>query len=146
MREQTDQRRHVVTNRNSPPAILLRESFREDGKVRKRTLANLSMRWPATLVEGLNVLLKGGRAVARLEDAFHIARSRPHAPVAPLLQDSFFNACVSGETGAFNRPTNASMRLCRNRSDCCPRKAFFCLAWRYMHAEHSMIPASMRCR
>jgi hypothetical protein len=32
-----------VPNRNSPPAILLRESYREDGKVKTRTLANLSM-------------------------------------------------------------------------------------------------------
>ena len=67
-----------------PPAILLRESFREDGKVRKRTLANLS-KWPSTLVEGLKILLKGGRAVARLEDAFHIARSLPHGHVAAVL-------------------------------------------------------------
>ena len=73
-----------VPNRNSPPAILLRESFREHGKVRKRTLANLS-KWPATLVEGLKILLKGGRAVARLEDAFHIARSLPHGHVAAVL-------------------------------------------------------------
>ncbi len=36
----------VVPNRNSPPAILLRESYREDGKVRNRTLKNLSD-WPA---------------------------------------------------------------------------------------------------
>ena len=73
-----------VPNRNSPPAILLRESFREHGKVRKRTLANLS-KWPATLVKGLKILLKGGRAVARLEDAFHIARSLPHGHVAAVL-------------------------------------------------------------
>ena len=73
-----------VPNRNSPPAILLRESFREDGKVRKRTLANLS-KWPSTLVKGLKILLKGGRAVARLEDAFHIARSLPHGHVAAVL-------------------------------------------------------------
>ena len=48
-----------VPNRNSPPAVLLRESFRDAGKVRKRTLANLS-KWPPTLIEGLRVLLKGG--------------------------------------------------------------------------------------
>ena len=39
-----------VPNRNSPPAILLRESYRQDGKVRKRTLANLS-KWPPELIE-----------------------------------------------------------------------------------------------
>ncbi len=34
-----------VPNRNSPPAVLLRESYRENGKVKNRTLANLS-KWP----------------------------------------------------------------------------------------------------
>ena len=73
-----------VPNRNSPPAVLLRESFRDAGKVRKRTLANLS-KWPPTLVEGLRVLLKGGAAVSRLDDAFDIVRSKPHGHVAAVL-------------------------------------------------------------
>ena len=74
----------AVPNRNSPPAILLREGWREGGKVRKRTLANLS-KWPPTLIEGLRVLLKGGAAVSRLDDAFDIVRSRPHGHVAAAL-------------------------------------------------------------
>ena len=73
-----------VPNRNSPPAVLLRESFRDAGKVNKRTLANLS-KWPPTLIEGLRVLLKGGAAVARLHDAFDIQRSLPHGHVAAVL-------------------------------------------------------------
>ena len=73
-----------VPNRNSPPAILLRESYRDAGKVRKRTLANLS-KWPSHLVEGLRVLLKGGTAVADLTTAFDILRSRPHGHVAAVL-------------------------------------------------------------
>ena len=73
-----------VPNRNSPPAVLLRESFRDAGKVKKRTLANLS-KWPPTLVEGLRALLKGGAAVSRLDDAFDIVRSRPHGHVAAVL-------------------------------------------------------------
>ena len=73
-----------VPNRNSPPAILLRESYRDAGKVRKRTLANLS-KWPPALVEGLRVLLKGGTAVADLTTAFDILRSRPHGHVAAVL-------------------------------------------------------------
>ena len=40
----------VVPNRNSPPAVLLRQSIREGGKIRKVTLANLSD-WPAEQVE-----------------------------------------------------------------------------------------------
>ena len=73
-----------VPNRNSPPAVLLRESFRAAGKVRKRTLANLS-KWPPTLIEGLRALLKGGAAVSRLDDAFDIVRSKPHGHVAAVL-------------------------------------------------------------
>ena len=73
-----------VPNRNSPPAVLLRESFREDGKVKKRTLANLS-KWPDELVDGLRILLRGGVALPTLGDAFRILRSRPHGHVAAVL-------------------------------------------------------------
>ena len=72
-----------VPNRSSPPAVLLRESYREHGKVKKRTLANLS-KWPTHLVEGLRVLLKGGFAVTSFHDAFDIVRSQPHGHVAAL--------------------------------------------------------------
>ena len=73
-----------VPNRNSPPAVLLPESFRQDGKVKKRTLANLS-KWPDDLVERLRILLKGGVALPSLGDAFRILRSRPHGHVAAVL-------------------------------------------------------------
>jgi Transposase DDE domain len=73
-----------VPNRNSPPAVLLRQSYRIDGKVRKRTLANLS-KLPDETIEGLKILLKGGQAVKSLEDAFEIIRSRPHGHVAAVL-------------------------------------------------------------
>ena len=73
-----------VPNRNSPPAVLLRESYRQDGKVRKRTLANLS-KWPDHIVEGLRTLLKGGVALPALDAAFEILRSRPHGHVAATL-------------------------------------------------------------
>jgi hypothetical protein len=71
-----------VPNRGSPPAILLRESFREDGRVRKRTLANLSD-WPTPLVEGFRTLLKGGVAVAAEE--IGIRRALPHGHAAAVL-------------------------------------------------------------
>jgi transposase len=48
----------IVPNRNSPPAILLRESYREDGKVKKRTLANLS-RLPSQLIDAIRAALSG---------------------------------------------------------------------------------------
>jgi len=73
-----------VPDRQSPPAVLLRESYRVDGKVKKRTLANLSA-WPGPLVEGLRTLLKGGVAVERADEALTIARSLPHGHVAAVL-------------------------------------------------------------
>ena len=72
-----------VPNRNSPPAILLRESYRDGRKVRKRTLANLT-KWPKQLVEGLRVLLRGGAAVDP-DEGFEVLRSRPHGHVAAVL-------------------------------------------------------------
>ncbi len=72
-----------VPNRNSPPAVLLRESSRSAGKVLKRTLANLSA-WPATQIEALRRLLKGDALVAP-SDAFQIQRSLPHGHVAAAL-------------------------------------------------------------
>jgi hypothetical protein len=73
-----------VPNRNSPPAILPRESYRENGKVRKRTLCNLSD-WPAAQVEGLRGVLKGGTVIAPDRDAFTVTRSLPHSHAALAL-------------------------------------------------------------
>lgn len=73
-----------VPNRNSPPAVLLREAYRDGGKVRKRTLANLSC-LSAEVIEGLRVLLKGGVAVPSAEGAFTVERSLPHGHVAAAL-------------------------------------------------------------
>jgi hypothetical protein len=72
----------AVPNRGSPPAILLRQSFRENGRVRKRTLANLSD-WPTPLVEGFRTLLKGGVAVAA--EGIRIRRALPHGHAAAVL-------------------------------------------------------------
>jgi hypothetical protein len=74
-----------VPNRGSPPAILLRESYREDGKVKNRTLANLSA-WPEAKVEALARVLKGQPPpAAPLDGAFEITRSLPHGHVAAVL-------------------------------------------------------------
>ena len=72
----------VVPNRNSPPAVLLRESFREDGKVKNRTLANLT-KWPAEKVEALKRVLKNERLVPA-EEAFDVVRTLPHGHVAAV--------------------------------------------------------------
>ena len=74
----------IVPNRNSPPAVLLRESFRKDGKVRKRTIANLS-KWPDHLVDGLRILLNGGIALQSPNELLSILRSFPHGHVAAVL-------------------------------------------------------------
>lgn len=74
----------AVPNRHSPPAILLRESYRENGKVRKRTLCNLSD-WPAAHIEGLRGVLRGGTVVPAERDAFTVIRSLPHGHVAAAL-------------------------------------------------------------
>jgi len=74
----------AVPNRSSPPAILLRASYREAGKVKKRTLLNLTD-WPTQLVEGLRTLLKGGTALPPGQQALTIRRALPHGHVAAVL-------------------------------------------------------------
>jgi len=73
-----------VPNRNSPPAVLLRESYRDGAKVKKRTVANLS-KLPDDVIEQLRILLRGGRAVESLEDALEVIRSLPHGHVVAVL-------------------------------------------------------------
>jgi hypothetical protein len=72
-----------VPNRNSPPCVLLRESRREGRKVVKRTLLNLTS-WPSELVEDFRRLLKGGRVVDDLSQAFEVVRSLAHGHVAAV--------------------------------------------------------------
>ena len=74
----------VVPNRSSPPAILLRESFRQDGKVHNRTIANLSD-WPPSKVEALRQVLKGAAVASASADSFQILRSQPHGHVAAAV-------------------------------------------------------------
>src|SRR5205823_12493277 len=78
----------VIPNRGSPPAVLLRESYREGGKVKKRTLCNLT-HWPPDLVAGFKTLLKGGTAipaaVGEAPQVFTIRRALPHGHVAAVL-------------------------------------------------------------
>ena len=78
----------TIPNRKSPPAILLRESYREGSRVKKRTLANLS-KLPQALIAGIDRLITGGKVVApdaqKPEDhGFEIVRSLPHGHVAAV--------------------------------------------------------------
>lgn len=74
-----------VPNRSSPPAVLLRESFRdENGRTQKRTLANLS-KLPDDVVVMLQAILKGGTLVGAGTDELQIERALPHGHVAAAL-------------------------------------------------------------
>src|SRR5258708_31462802 len=73
-----------VPNRNSPPAILRRESYRDADKIKKRTIANLSD-WPTEIVEGLRTLLKGGKVEPADQESIIVRRALPHGDVAAVL-------------------------------------------------------------
>lgn len=69
----------IVPNRSSPPAILLREGYREGGKVKNRTLANLSS-LPMDQVDALRAVLRGER-LAPVGEVFEITASRSHGHI-----------------------------------------------------------------
>jgi len=73
----------TIPNRNSPPAILLRESYRENGKVKSRTLANLS-RLPAESIEILRRSLKGEQ-LAPVTETFEVLASSHHGHVHAVM-------------------------------------------------------------
>ena len=76
----------TVPNRNSPPAILLRESYRQGGQVKTRTLANIT-HLGAQQIAALRLALAGSLTAtsAPLPDSFRISRSLPHGHVAAVL-------------------------------------------------------------
>jgi len=74
----------TVPNRNSRPAILLREGWREGRRTRKRTIANITD-WPAVQVEALRAVLKGDYQLLAPAAGFSIERTRPHGHVAAVL-------------------------------------------------------------
>ena len=73
-----------VPNRTSPPAILIRESYREGKSVKKRTLANIS-KLPEPMVAAIGKLIKGAEISTPIADAFEIRRSLPHGHVSAVL-------------------------------------------------------------
>jgi transposase len=75
----------TVPNRASPPAVLLRESYRDErGRAQKRTLANLS-KLPRDVIDALKAFLKGGTVIGTGPDELEIERSLPHGHVAAAL-------------------------------------------------------------
>jgi Transposase DDE domain len=73
-----------IPNRDSRPAVLLRESYREDGKVKSRTLANISD-WPEAKIDNLRRVLAGETLVPLEAQRFEIARALAHGHVAAAL-------------------------------------------------------------
>jgi hypothetical protein len=74
----------TVPNRNSPPAVLLREGWREGNKTRQRTLANLSD-WPKEKIETFRRLLRDEPLVSP-HDLFATQKSLPHGHVQAVLE------------------------------------------------------------
>ena len=73
-----------IPNRNSNPTWLIRESKWVNGKSVKTTLANIT-KLPMEIIEGLRILLAGGKAVKSVKDAFTIRSNTPHGHVAAVL-------------------------------------------------------------
>ena len=74
----------TVPNRDSPPAILLREGWREGNKTRQRTLANLSD-WPKEKIETFRRQLRDEPLVSP-HDLFATQKSLPHGHVQAVLE------------------------------------------------------------
>jgi len=103
----------TVPNRGSPPAILLRESYRDGKSVRKRTLLNLS-HWPAEHVEGLRGVLKGGVVLPPGEQPFTVERSLPHGAVAAVLgtaRSLGLDRLLGPKAAEANRPRDLVMAM-----------------------------------
>ena len=73
-----------IQNRDSPPAVLLRESYREGGKVKSRTLASISD-WPEAKIDSLRRVLAGETLAPLGAERFEIARALAHGHVAAVL-------------------------------------------------------------
>src|ERR1700748_479888 len=73
-----------IPNRNARPSFLLRETYREDGKVKNRTLANLS-KLPIERIETLRAALRGDPLAPIGREGFEIRRSLPHGHVLAAL-------------------------------------------------------------
>ena len=101
----------VIPNRGSPPAILLRESYREAGKTKNRTIANLS-RWPAERIEQLRAVLRGDKLLPAAA-AVEIVRALPHGHVLAALGTAR-RIASNGNLPAWS-PDGSTIMFTRNR-------------------------------
>ena len=107
----------TVPNRNSPPAILLRESYRENGKVKTRTLANIS-HLPPQKIQAIQMALSGSLSASPnspLPDSFRVSRSLPHGHVAAVLGSlrNLHLDTVLGSAGSRQRDLVVAMIVAR---------------------------------
>ena len=84
-----------VPNRSHIPRSSCGRATAPDGKVKKRTIANLT-HWPEQLVEGLRTLLRGGVALEAADQAPTISRSLPHGHVAAVEPPSTSDTRLRG--------------------------------------------------
>ena len=73
-----------VPNQAGKPAVLLRHAWREGTRIRKKTIANLSM-LPDHVVEGFRTVLKGGAAASDVDDLMTVERLLAHGRVMAVL-------------------------------------------------------------
>jgi len=109
-----------IPNRNSPPCALIRESFREGGKIHKRTLANIS-HLPDETVEQIRKLLKGASVVEKAENNFKIIRSLPYAntkAVVSTLKQTGLNRIISSSPQSKNHKLVMAMIVARIINPC----------------------------
>ena len=102
-----------IPNRNSPPAILLRESYRQGDKFKRRTLANLSD-WPAAKIEALRRVLREEAVVPADQQALRLVRSLPHGHVAAalgMLRKLGLDRCVGSGIAAPSRGAEIGIAL-----------------------------------
>src|SRR4051795_8952190 len=135
----------TIPNRKSPPAVLLRESYREGGRVKKRTLANLS-KLPPALIDGIVALLDGGKVAAKrsAEPGFEIVRSLPHehvAAVQAMIGKLGLDRILQGRTGVEKRVCHLIEALIIQRIIAPDRSSPSTARWRRRRQ-----PPAWRCR
>src|ERR1700693_163184 len=135
----------TIPHRESPPAVLLRESYREGGRVKKRTLANLS-KLPQALIAGIAALLDGGKVSGKraAEPGFEIVRSLPHGHVAAvqaMIRKLGLERTLQGGTGVDKRVRNLIEAMIIQRIIAPGSKLAFTAPWRRRRQ-----PPVWRCR
>ena len=123
-----------VPNRTSPPAILIRESYREGKSVKKRTLANIS-KLPLPMIAAIDKLIKGAEIATPIADAFEIRRSLPHGHVSAVLgtmRKCGLDALIKGRTQEEKRSAAIVRALIVNRVIAPGSKLAF---WRALQPE-----------